>query len=250
MEAEKLNRVVRRLLGGVAFFAMAAGCSPSVAPETPFDGDFAEMSRIVRMGRGCGRWIYSVSVRIAELPDEKDRRRCLEKFRNVVLAPEAGDADYNVLTSRAHGREDLVEPWLDAAVRCGVPFSERMEFRMAFIDWLKAERRRIVDSGVSPDDGTTSGVHQTAGFYVEYLGSLYFINLWRLELQFDEEAERECRPDELKRLRARLEAFLGRPVRTREQILHDRRESSRRNMEYIESLRTSNPLPEPSGWDG
>lgn len=88
------------------------------------------------------------------------------------------------------------------------------------------------------------------GVYVRHLGSFYFTNLWRLELQFDEEAERECRPDELKRLRARLEAFLGRPVRTREQILHDWREYSQRNMEHIESLRTSNPLPEPSGWDG
>lgn len=247
MKTGKRNRAAWRLLGGAAFFAMAAGCSPSDVHKTPFEDDFREMESALAVGRGC--WSYSLGERIAALPDEDVRRRCLERYRGIALTPETERADYNLMRNRSGGREGLVEPWLDAARRCGVSFSERMEFRMAFIDWLKAERSRIVDSGVSPDDGRKPGLHITAGCYLEGLGRLYFHNLWQLELQFDEEAERECRPDELKRLRARLEAFLGRPVRTRDQILHDRRESSRRNMEYIESLRTSNPLPEPSGWD-
>ncbi len=249
MKAGKRNRAAWRLLGGVVLFAMAAGCSPSNVNETPFEDDFREMSRVIGMGSSCGRSVYSLGGRIAALPDMSERRRCIERIKGIFLAPETERADYNLMRNRSGGRNALVGLCMDVARRCGLPFPELLEIRMAFIDWLKAERRRIVDSGVSPDDGRRLGLHITAGCYLGDLGSLYFINLWRLELQFDEEAERECRPDELKRLRARLEAFLGRPVRTREQILHDRRESSRRNMEYIESLRTSNPLPEPTGWD-
>ncbi len=40
-----------RLLGGAAFFAMMAGCSPSDVHKTPFEDDFREMSRVIGMGR-------------------------------------------------------------------------------------------------------------------------------------------------------------------------------------------------------
>lgn len=234
-----------RMVGIALVLAMAVGCSRTM----PFEEDFREMESVIAMGRSCGQSVHVLGERIAALPDIDERRRCIERFKEVFLAPETERADYNLIRNRSGGRNNLVDPCMEIARRCGLSFSEVLEIRIAFIKWLRAERKRIVDSGVSPNDGRKLGLHITAGFYLDGLGGKYFRNLWRLELQFDEDAERECRPDELERLRARLETFLGRPIRTKEKIMHDRQEFSRRIMERVKCPRTSDLFPVQVEWD-
>lgn len=202
------------LLGGVF-----SACSPTDVDRTVLDDEFRQLVSCMEAGLDVEGRGYAVGKRIAELADDGERRRCLEAFGRLVLSRETGGVDDGLLGKRAGRRRDLLSPYLYAAERCGVSFTERMGFRMAFVKWLRDEGKRRVSADVPENAGRASGLHWTEGMYLGHLAQLEFVCLRELERMFvDRMAGRDIPTDEISRLRPRLEAFLGHPVRTLSEI--------------------------------
>lgn len=191
--------------------AVLSGCSAEKG-ETPLDGKFQMAVRGIRNGELPKGLRHDIRNGIVSMSDESGRGKCLEGLRNVILSTEQGGTNYNILPKRLARREFLLDDYLDVAARCGASFSERMEFRIAFIEWLCAEHARQTVVGISAEDHVL-GPHWTAERYLEHLDRRIYWHLERMECAFDKSAARECSPEELAHLRSRLEGYFGRPLR-------------------------------------
>lgn len=228
--------------------AVLSGCSAERG-WTPLDGEFLKVERNIRDGVVDGRIRQVVGDGIASLEDAEKRRVCLEKFRKVILSKmEGGENDYPLLVKRIGSRESLSDDYLDVAARVGVSFSERMEFRIAFIEWLSAEHARQTAVGISAEDHAL-GLHVTAERYLVSLDYAIYERLRRMELAFDESAARECSPEELARLRLRLEDYFGRSLRTTEEVYRHSLEWWRKWKAWRERCQTEASVERPTWRD-
>lgn len=210
--------IVRSLCMGLLGVVVSA-CSPADVDRTVLDDEFRQLVSCMEAGLDVEGRGYAVGKRIVEIADDGERRRCLEAFGRLVLSKETGGVDDGLLGKRAGRRWDLLSSYLHVSERCGVSFTEQMEFRMAFVRWLRNESERRESAAVPENAGRVSGLHWTAGMYLGHLAQLEFVCLRELERTFaDRMAVRDIPADEISRLRPRLEAFLGHPVRTLSEI--------------------------------
>lgn len=228
--------------------AALSGCSAERG-WTPLDGEFQKVERNIRDGVVDGRIRQTIGDGIASLENAEKRRVCLEKFRKVILSKEeGGENNYTLLVKRVGSRVSLADGYLDVATRCGMPFSERMEFRIAFIEWLCSEHARQTAVGISAEDHVL-GPHWTAERYLEHLDRRIYWHLERMECAFDKSAARECSPEELAHLRSRLEGYFGRPLRTVVEVDRHSLEWWRKWKAWHGRYQTGRPVERPTWRD-
>lgn len=209
------------------------GCSPVNSPNALLDDAFKAAERGILDGELTDGLRPTIADGFSALPDGAERRKRLERFKEVVFVMGVDGADYNRLSKGVGRREILFNDCLAVAKRCGAAFSERMEFRMAFIRWLCAEYARR-QTAVSANDDHAAGLHLTAELYLFNLNRMIYRNLEEMEKEFVGSAAAECSQREFEHLRTRIESFLRRPVRSREEIERRGREwrerGDRRNL--------------------
>lgn len=238
---------MNRLFRCMAVIAALSGCSPADRRQTPLDEEFRLAIHGIQNGELPRGLQHDIRRKIISTSDESVRSRCLEGLRSVILSKEQGGTDYNVLPKRLARREFLFDDYLDVTALCGTPFPERMDFRIAFIEWLCAEHARQKSVGTVED--RVLGPHWTAEAYLDHLDRKIYRHLERLELAFDEFAARECSPEELARLRARLEVFFGRPPRSAQEVDRQSLEWARKWEEWRKRHRTGRPAVRPTWRD-
>lgn len=203
------------------------GCSPSgdnkntrQSPESmDVDRGFHELE--TNFGEGtlnpitCGRELLK---KIERIPWPDERRHCLERFGDLILSAELGNGTYRERYLHLGVLEEL--HFLVANSNCGLPLDKRLEFRLAFLERI---RREIVHPLPGPErDGHPPGLFITEDVFLKNLRDAYDLHLRWLEESFNRHAARELPPDACARLRAKIEASIGRRIRTDEEILRDR----------------------------
>ena len=208
------------LLGVVAFVAFY-GCSPSASPTTGMDADFVELARRIQIPSveavPLGDQIGEKIVRIA---DTSERDACLEKFGDAILSVSFEADDYIVRNWQLGAVEELLRSYSRTLNRCGISLEKDLEFRLAFLERI---RREIAHPLPGPErDRHPPGLFITEDVFLKNLRDSYDLHLRWLEEAFNRHAPRELPPDACARLRAKIEAAIGRRIRTDGEILRDR----------------------------
>ena len=155
------------------------------------------------------------------MSNAQERVFCLGRFRKTFLSAEFSGNDYRMLSIQLGALETLQVFYLSALFRCGGGVEKNLEFRLDFLKWLRGEMKR--ESEVeSDDDPRRPGLHVSRGMYQSSLRDTYDICLRELEERFNDYGAKMMSPDRVEEARRQIEAFVGRPIRTNAQILHDR----------------------------
>ena len=163
----------------------------------------------------CGRELLK---KIERIPWPDERRHYLERFGDLILSSELGNGTYRERYLHLGVLEEL--HFLVANSNCGLPLDKRLEFRLAFLERI---RREIAHPLPGPErDGHPPGLFITEDVFLKNLRDAYDLHLRWLEESFNRHAARELPPDACARLRAKIEASIGRRIRTDEEILRDR----------------------------
>lgn len=158
---------------------------------------------------------------IVGMSNTQERVSCLGRFRKTFLSAEFSGNDYRMLSIQLGALDTLQEFYLSALFRCGGRLEQNLVFRLDFLKWLRREIER--ESGVeSNDDPRRPGLHVPRDMYQFSLTHAYDTRLRELEERFNDYGAKMMPPDRVEEVRRQIEAFVGRPIRTNAQILHDR----------------------------
>ena len=163
----------------------------------------------------CGRDLLK---KIERIPRPDERRHHLERFGDLILSAELGNGTYRERYLHLGVLEEL--HFLVANSNCGLSLDKRLEFRLAFLERI---RREIAHPLPGPErDRHPPGLFITEDVFLKNLRDSYDLHLRWLEEAFNRHAPRELPPDACARLRAKIEAAIGRRIRTDGEILRDR----------------------------
>ena len=158
---------------------------------------------------------------IVGMSNAQERVSCLDRFRETFLSAEFSGNDYRMLSIQLGALDTLQDFYLSALFRCGDGLEQNLVFRLDFLKWLRREMAR--ESGVeSDDDPRRPGLHVSRDMYQSSLRDTSDIRLRELENKFNDYGAKMMPPDRAEEVRRQIEAFVGRPIRTNAQILHDR----------------------------
>ena len=234
-----MKKSVVRLVIGFVFLCLhlVCGCSRETGCETKIkdtntgriaEGTFDLDSELKNL-QGCftegdvspitrGGDILEMIVNRSDVTNRLDS---LGKFRVALLGLEFTGNDYRKLSTQLVAMEELKAVYLEALFRCGGDLGLDVGFRLDFLKWLRRETAR--ESGVeSSDDLSRPGIHVTRDRYQSRLKYTFDRHLRELEGIFNDHCSKRMTPEEFEGVRRKIEAFVGRPIRTNAQILHDR----------------------------
>ena len=222
---------------GIACLLTTCGCSPAsdskALPPPPrvacsklpsnLDAEFDELSRSFEAGDGSPISRGGAIVeKIVHIQDAGDRARCLSKYRELLHCMVFRGEDYNKLNNQLCALEELNAQLRSAIFRSGGTLAEEVSSRLDFLKWLKKETER--QSASKKDDVRNHvGLFVTGEAYLECLRQTYDRQLRWLEESFNNHVVKKLPPREVEDLRREVEAFIGRRIRTNEEILRDRR---------------------------
>ena len=158
---------------------------------------------------------------IVGMSNAQERASCLDRFRTTILSVEFSGNDYRKLRSQLGSAERLQISFLSALFRCGGGLDEDVVFRLDFLKWLRREIDRV-SRMASDDERIILGVHVTRDGYQFGLKNVFDLCLREIEEEFNNHCVKKMPPDRVEEVRRQIEAFVGRPIRTNAQILHDR----------------------------
>ena len=158
---------------------------------------------------------------IVGMSNAQERVSCLDRFRKTYLSTEFSGNDYRMLSIQLGALDTLQDFYLSALFRCGGGLEEEIGFQLDFLKWLRREIER--ESGVeSDDDPSRPGLQVPRDMYQSSLTHTYDTRLREIEKMFNDHGAKMMPPDRVEEVRRKIEAFVGRPIRTNAQILHDR----------------------------
>ena len=158
---------------------------------------------------------------IVGMSNAQERVSCLDRFRKTFLSVGFSGNDYRMLSIQLGALENLQYFYLSALYRCEGGLEQNLVFRLDFLKWLRREIER--EAGVeSDDDPRRPGLHVPRDMYQLSLTHAYDTCLREIEKKFNDYGAKMMPPDRVEEVRRQIEAFVGRPIRTNEQILHDR----------------------------
>lgn len=167
----------------------------------------------------------AILEKIVNFPDEISRTNGLAQFRKAIFAIEFSGSDYIKLSHGRGSMESLQTSYLSAAYRCGCGLEEGMGYRIDFLKWLKREMNRPMGVG-------TNGIERRLGPYMtrltvsreryqKSLADSYKLHLRWMEEAFNSALSHPEYTREATLVRPMVEDFLGRPIRTDEELLRD-----------------------------
>lgn len=192
-------------------------------PISDLDADFTELLRRFEDGDGGAITQGGVIVeKIVHISGARERTEGLKKFRDILLSIQFGGDDYQKLSGQFFALKELQSLYLGALFRCGGEIEQNVASRLAFLKWLKMELTR--QSKMPPDDEKRyMGVHVSGDMYLAHVKQAYDLNLRWLEETFNNHVVKKLSEVEVDEIRKEIEAFIGRKIRTNEEILRDRR---------------------------
>lgn len=223
------------LLAGIAF---AIGCSPDGHSNADshtahrLEGHVANLvsgldrslkDLIGSFEAGDGRPISKGEQILEEIVDIRDpatRTNCLEHFRRTMLGIQFDGANYIKLSNGISSMERLHLYYLSALFRSGGNLEQDIAFRLDFLKWLmrEMERPHVPDSG-----RRHPGIHVSMETYIKCLRNTYSLHLRLLEEAFNDHVLTELSKETANCIRRQIEGFIGRRIRTNEEILRARR---------------------------
>ncbi len=228
-----LGNLVHSLLLVCLFLFLGGGCSRSVGCGERSDGcdlarDLEGFSRSFETGDGAPiRRGESILEKIANFPGATCRTNGLAQFRKTIFATEFSGGDYAKLRSGLGAMEHLQPSYLSAAYLCGLGLDENIGYRIDFLKWLRREMARPHDADTNDAAGAVPGPYVSRLFvsreaYQNSLEESYKLHLRWMEEAFNQASTLPEFSNGVDSVRLRIEQFLGRPIRTDEEL---RRES-------------------------
>ncbi len=236
-------RQIHALLFSVCL-VITSGCSPSTEHEeysTDASGgvaraqgkdcldlsrDFDDFVKSFACGDGTPiRRGEATLEKIVNFPDATCRTNGLAKFRKTMFSIEFSGSDYIKLSNGLGSMKRLQTSYLSAAYRCGCGLEEGMGYRIDFLKWLKREMNRPMGVG-------TNGIERRLGPYMtrltvsreryqKSLADSYKLHLRWMEEAFNSALSHPEYTREATLVRPMVEDYLGRPIRTDEELLRD-----------------------------
>ena len=167
----------------------------------------------------------TILVKITSSGDAFCRTNGLEQFRKAVFSIEFSGSDYTKLRNGLRSMERLQPLYLSSAFRCGCGLEENMRYRMDFLKWLKREMKRPLAFAENEIAKTSSPyatrIHVTKEDYQKSLSESYKLHLRWMEEEFNLASNLPAHADSVASVRRQIEDFLGRPIRTDEELLRD-----------------------------
>ncbi|MGN0853543.1 MAG: hypothetical protein ACI4Q3_09230 [Kiritimatiellia bacterium] len=236
--------LVNVLIISVGLVALS-GCSPSVEQaECSTDGrkggerarlnggldisqDLDDFSQSFDCGDGTpSRRGKAILEKIVNFPDVIGRTNGLAQFRKAVFAIEFSGSNYIKLSNGLGSMESLQSPYLSAAYQCGCGLDEDMGYRIDFLKWLKREMARPMGVGTNYIERRlgpcVSRLSVSRETYQKALRDSYKLRLYWMEEAFNCGSTHPAYSNEIDAVQLQLEAFLGRPIRTNEELRRDR----------------------------
>lgn len=211
-------------------FLTFIGCTPhsDTMPRTSMDSDFDEaLDRVQTPRSGTLEFGDRISVKISGVEDRHERKRCLDKFRRIILQSKLDASNYSDRSSQLSVVEDFAGAYLFTLKRCNLTFDDAVEFRLEFLEKIKRDIEMMSKVAATGGEDTVIGVHWSADMYLDRLKSCHDLHLRYLEDSFNEHVKKMSHV-EIDDTRRKIENAIGRSIRTSEQILRDRRHTLRK----------------------